>query len=62
MSKFALVHWLEDDQVGVVPTSSVKRGQAVYSGSYAEVKWKKTFYECKILKVSGKLQGGVLTK
>ena len=35
--EFILVHWLDDDQVGVVPASAVKQGQEAFSGAYADV-------------------------
>lgn len=45
-----LLPWVEDDQVGVVTTKSVKKGQQVYASAFADFKWGK---KAKVLRVSG---------
>lgn len=50
---FCLIHWLQDDQVGVMPEKSIKERQSVSVGSYVECKWGKKFYEAQVLMLSG---------
>lgn len=50
---FLLVRWLEEESVGVVPSSAVKKDQSVFAGSFADVKYQKKYYEAEILKISG---------
>ncbi len=51
---FLLVRWMEDETVGVVPVTAVKKGQEFDVGAYVETKFKKKFYESEVLKISGK--------
>ena len=52
--KFALVSWLEDDSVGVVPLSAAKDGEKVYPGAMLPIKFQRKYYDAEILKISGK--------
>lgn len=49
--KFALVRWLADETVGVMPLSATK--EDVHVGSVVNMKWNRTLYEAEILKISG---------
>ena len=51
--RFCLLHWLEYDQVGVMPEKAMKNGKVVKVGSFVECKWGKKYYEVQILKLSG---------
>ena len=51
--KFALVSWLEDNSVGVVPLSAAKDGEKVFPGATIPVKFQRKYYEAEILKISG---------
>lgn len=59
--KFCLLLWLEGEQVGVVPSSSIRPGQNCYVGAIGEFKWQTKYYEGEILKVSGNVQLGQYT-
>ena len=52
--KFALVNWLEDDSVGVMPLSAAKDGEKVYPGATVSLKFQRNYYDAEILKISGK--------
>ena len=53
--KFVFVNWLEDDSVGVMPTSAIKKGQKVGIDQICLVRWGKgKFCDAKLLKFSGK--------
>ena len=53
--EFALVRWLEDETVGVMPLSSVKKGYNPFAGATVKMKWRgKREYEAEILKISRK--------
>ena len=52
--KFVFVDWLDDNSVGVMPTSAIKRGQKVGVGKICLLRWGKgEFYDAKLLKFSG---------
>ena len=53
-TEFALVRWVDEESVGVMPTSAVRSGQKVYVGSFADMKYNGKYYEVEILKISGK--------
>lgn len=49
-----LVRWTEEDeQVSVIPASTVKPGQEVYVEAVCEFKWLGRYFEAEVLKVSG---------
>ena len=51
--EFALVRWIEEESVGVMPSSSAPKGVKLYPGLKTKMKWKvKKFYDVEILKVS----------
>jgi len=50
-----LVRWLDDERVGVMPSSAVKNDEKAYVGSFVEFRWGKSFYDAEILKISRKL-------
>ena len=49
------MHWLESEEVGVMPSKSIRPGQECYPGALGEFKWQKKFFEAEVLKVSSKL-------
>ena len=53
---YCLVRWLENESVGVIPKSSVRKGQTdkVCVGEICEFKYGGKFYDAKMLKISGK--------
>ena len=51
--RFCLLRWLCDETVSVLPVSTVRKGQNVYTSAIAEFKFAGTFYEAEVLKVSG---------
>lgn len=51
--KFCLLRWLAEEQVSVVPSSSIRPGQKCYVGAIGEFKWQGKFYEGEVLKLSG---------
>ena len=52
--KFVFVDWLDDNSVGVMPTSAIKKGQKVGIGEICLLRWGKgKFYDAKLLKFSG---------
>ena len=53
--KLMLVRWLTDESIGVVPTSSIQKGEIPNVGNVARVKWGSKFYEAEVLQVSSKL-------
>ena len=42
MLKFALVRWIEDESVGVMPLSAAKKDSSVFQGAIVEMKYKIT--------------------
>lgn len=56
--KLALVRWLQDESVGVMPLSAAKDDPStMYPGKKTTMRWKgKKQYEVQILKLSGELQ------
>lgn len=54
LKKLMLVRWLVDETVGVVPTSTVQKGETVEVGAIAGVKWGSKFYQAEILQISSK--------
>lgn len=52
--KYCLVHWIEDDQIGVIPETYIKKGQMKSVSAYVDCKWGKKYYQARILKMSGK--------
>ena len=55
--RFALVRWVEEESVGVMPLSAVKKNSNIFVGAIVEMKFKKAFYDAEVLKISGKLKG-----
>ena len=54
--QLCLVRWVEDDQVGVMPVSSVSKDYKPRVGVTVDMRWKgKTTYKAEILKISSKL-------
>lgn len=53
--KFCLLRWLDGEEVGVVPSTSIRPGQECYCGAVGEFKWQSKYYEAEVLKVSGKI-------
>ena len=53
--KYALVKWLEDESMGVMPLSAAKVGAAdLFAGMKTKMKWNgKKWYDVQILKISG---------
>lgn len=49
--RFALVRWIVDESVGVMPMSATKK---VFVGATVEMKFQKIFYDAEILKISGR--------
>lgn len=52
--KFALVRWLEEESVGVMPISSAQNPEELYVGCMTKMKWTrgKKLYDVEILKLS----------
>lgn len=57
--KLALVRWLEDEMVGVMPLTAAKDDPStIFPGTKTMMKWKgKKQYEVQILQVSGEFLG-----
>ena len=53
---FALVRWVEEESVGVMPLSAVRSGQKAFVSAIVEMKFKSMYYEAEILKISGEYQ------
>lgn len=53
--EFALVRWLVDESVGVMPVTAVKKGLEAYVGVVVAMRFHKKLYDAEILKISGKL-------
>ena len=54
MSKYALVRWVGEETLSVVLSSTTARkSEKVYSGSFTEFKWGGKQYEAEVLKLSG---------
>lgn len=51
--QLALVRWLGEETLSVVPATSVREGDKVNVGSFASFKWGGKFYESEILAISG---------
>ncbi len=57
--KYLLVRWLEEDAVGIMPSSAVHKEDKATVGAIVRMKWKgKTFYDAEILKMSSKYGHG----
>ena len=55
VKEFVLVRWLDEDQIGVMPISSIVKDKAVYVGAVVGIKWKPSeVYDAEILKISSK--------
>ena len=54
--KFALVRWLDEEQIGVMPVSAAPNVESMFVGSITQMKWNKgkKLYDVEILKVSCK--------
>lgn len=54
--KFILVNWVEDQTIGVMPLSSVRKEDAenIAVGSVCQVKWGSKYFSAEVLKMSGK--------
>ena len=50
---YLLVRWIEEDSVGVMPSTALKKGQMPSVGVITELKYSSKFYEAEILKISG---------
>ena len=49
--KFVFVDWLEDNSVGVMPTTAIQKGQKVGIGEICVLRWRRgEFYDAKLLK------------
>ena len=53
--KLALVNWVEEGSVSVMPVSAAKDGDKLYPGSIVSMKFHRKYYEAEILKISGTL-------
>lgn len=53
VGKFCLLRWLNDEQVSVELSSTIRQGQKCYVGAIGEFKWQGKFYEAEVLKTSG---------
>lgn len=51
-ASFALVRWLSDESVGVMPLSATD-DKEVHAGSITMMAWKGRNYQAEILKISG---------
>lgn len=53
--KFALVRWIEEESVGVMPAGAAPKGEDLYVGCLTKMKWGngKKLYDVEILKLSG---------
>lgn len=49
----ALVRWLGEETLSVVPTTTVREADQIYIGSFVTVKWGGKYYESEILSISG---------
>lgn len=54
MPKFALVRWLSDESVGVMPLTAARKGSKIYVSAVIEMKFQKKFYDAELLKISGR--------
>ena len=54
LKKFAVVRWVDEESVGVMPLSAVRSGQKPYVGSFVEMKYQSKYYEAEILKIDSK--------
>ena len=54
--KFALVKWLDEEQIRVMPVSAAPNIESMFIGSITQMKWNKgkKLYDVEILKVSRK--------
>lgn len=50
---FALVRWLEEESVGVMPLSAVRSGQKTFVSAIVQMKYQGRYYEAQILEISG---------
>ena len=50
----ALVRWLIDETVGVMPLSAIRPGQQSFVGAVIDMKYQSKFFEAEILKISRK--------
>ena len=49
----SVVRWIEDDQVGIMPVSSVSKDSKPVVGAVLDMRWKvKAVYKAEILKIS----------
>lgn len=49
-----LVRWLEDEKIGIMPVTSVQKGNDVHVGAVVPVKWSgRKYYDAEILQLSG---------
>jgi len=54
-TKFALVGWVEEGSVGIMPLNAVKDGEInAYSGTKVPMKFQGKYYTAEILKILGK--------
>ena len=61
MSKeLALVRWIEEENMSILSTGCVQKGEKVYVGSFANFKWGGKFYEAEVLAIGGFLLKVVL--
>ena len=53
VKEFVLVRWCDEDQIGVMPASSIAKDKEVYVGAVVGIKWKPSeVYDAEILKIS----------
>ena len=53
--KFALVSWLEEGSVGVMPITAAKDREKLRIGAVVPMKFHGKFYDAELLKISGKI-------
>ncbi len=51
--KFALVRWVEEETLSVMSATSLRAGQKMYTGAFADFKWAGKYFEGEVLAVSG---------
>ncbi len=53
--KFALVFWLGDKKVSIIPLTNIPSDANRKEGVVGHAKWRKKLYAAKVLKISGRL-------
>ena len=52
--KFALVSWLEEGSVGIMPLTAARDRDKLHVGAIVPMKFQGKYYDAEILKISGK--------